>query len=104
MGIAHQLNSDIYQIMTYLDAAYRILQHAGEPLHYHEITRRVLAQGLIQPAGLLLFGQHYPVTTWREVYLKTIDVLDQRHPDEFAQKATTLRGRKCQYIAPRLKG
>lgn len=38
--------------MTYLDAAYTILQTAGQPLHYEEITQRALAQGLIQPSGL----------------------------------------------------
>ena len=52
-----------------------------------------------KPTGILLFGQHYPVTTWREVFLKTIDVLRQRHATDFAEKAVALRGRKCQDIA-----
>jgi restriction system protein len=38
--------------MTYLDAAYAILQAAGEPLHYEEITQRALDQNLIAPQGL----------------------------------------------------
>ena len=38
--------------MTYLDAAHVVLIQAGEPLHYAEITRRALAQDLIQPSGL----------------------------------------------------
>ncbi len=38
--------------MTYLDAAYTILKRANKPLHYREITRRALAEGLIQPRGL----------------------------------------------------
>jgi len=33
--------------MTYLDAAYTILQAAGQPLHYEEITQRALDQKLI---------------------------------------------------------
>jgi len=37
--------------MTYLEAAYHILTQAGAPLHYVEITRRALAQGLITPTG-----------------------------------------------------
>ena len=38
--------------MTYLDAALHILQQAGQPLHYREITERALAAGLINPTGL----------------------------------------------------
>jgi hypothetical protein len=38
--------------MSYLDAAYHILQHAGHPLRYEEITERALAQQLISPQGL----------------------------------------------------
>lgn len=38
--------------MTYLDAAYKILSEAHQPLHSSEITRRALAQHLIQPTGL----------------------------------------------------
>jgi restriction system protein len=38
--------------MTYLDAAYAILQQAGQPLRYEEITERALAQQLISPQGL----------------------------------------------------
>jgi restriction system protein len=37
--------------MTYLDAAYAILQAAGQPLRYEEITRLALDQGLISPQG-----------------------------------------------------
>jgi restriction system protein len=38
--------------MTYLDAAYQILQQTAHPLHYRAITERALAAGLIQPTGL----------------------------------------------------
>ena len=37
--------------MNFLDAAYHVLQSTGETLHYREITRRALAQGLIQTKG-----------------------------------------------------
>lgn len=37
--------------MTYLDAAYKVLSEAHQPLHYSEITRRALDQHLIQPTG-----------------------------------------------------
>lgn len=52
-----------------------------------------------RPVGIVLFGQTYPVSTWKEVLLKTIDVLVERHPGDFADKATALHGRKRQYIA-----
>ncbi len=38
--------------MTYLDAAFAVLQAAKQPLHYAEITRCALEQGLIVPTGL----------------------------------------------------
>lgn len=37
--------------MNFLDAAYRVLQTAGEPLHYTEIARRALEQKLIDTKG-----------------------------------------------------
>lgn len=37
--------------MTFLDAAYKILIQAGHPLHYREIIRRALKQGLIESRG-----------------------------------------------------
>ncbi|AFY67142.1 restriction endonuclease [Geitlerinema sp. PCC 7407] len=37
--------------MSFADAAFRILQSAGEPLHYQEITRRSLEQGFLQTDG-----------------------------------------------------
>lgn len=40
--------------LTYLEAAHTILAQAGEPLHYAEITRRALDQGLTAPTGLTL--------------------------------------------------
>jgi len=37
--------------LSALDAALRILQEAGTPLHYREITKRVLAGDLWQCSG-----------------------------------------------------
>jgi len=37
--------------MTFLDAACEILKQAGQPLHYREIARRTLEQGLIESKG-----------------------------------------------------
>ncbi|MFC2031495.1 HTH domain-containing protein, partial [Chloroflexota bacterium] len=37
--------------MTYLDAAYAILQGLGRPLRYEEITQRALDENLITPKG-----------------------------------------------------
>ena len=42
----------IWATMTYLDAAYVVLKAVKQPLHYSDITRRALAQGLIVPTGL----------------------------------------------------
>lgn len=38
--------------MTYTEAAERILAQAGHPLHFREITRLAIAQGLIEVEGL----------------------------------------------------
>ncbi len=37
--------------MSVLDAVQRVLADAGEPLHYKEITRRIVSEGLWQPGG-----------------------------------------------------
>jgi restriction endonuclease Mrr len=37
--------------MQFKDAAYEILKHAGEPLHYNEITDRALDQHILTTAG-----------------------------------------------------
>ena len=37
--------------MTFLDAAHEILKQAGQPLHYREIAKRALEQGLIESKG-----------------------------------------------------
>ncbi len=37
--------------LTFLQASERVLAEANEPLHYREIARRILAQGLVATAG-----------------------------------------------------
>lgn len=37
--------------MQFKDAAYEILKHAGEPLHYNEITDRAIEQKILTTAG-----------------------------------------------------
>ena len=37
--------------MTYTEAAEKVLTQAGQPLHFREITRRAIAQGLIEVEG-----------------------------------------------------
>lgn len=57
-----------------------------------------------KPSEVLLFGQRYPVRLWKEVFITTVEVLLERHPDDFTEKATTLRGHKRQYIASSPEG
>ncbi len=59
---------------------------------------------LHKPTSIALFERSYPIHTWKEVLLKTIEALQERHPDDFVDKATTLHGRKRQYIALTRKG
>ncbi|MFT6231774.1 MAG: hypothetical protein ACJAZO_002282 [Myxococcota bacterium] len=37
--------------LTFLDAAAKLLNEAGEPLHYREITKRGLEAGFLQISG-----------------------------------------------------
>lgn len=60
--------------MTYLDAAYAILEVAGQPLHYEAITQRALAQKLIAPQGLT------PEATMGSRLYNAISIHDLRIP------------------------
>ncbi len=53
-----------------------------------------------KPTGMILLSETYPANSWRSVLIITCNVLAQLHGQEFAEKATTLKGRKRQYIAP----
>lgn len=37
--------------MTFLEAAWQVLNQAGEPLHYREITNRAIEHGLVETTG-----------------------------------------------------
>lgn len=39
------------ETLTFIDAAHRALEEAGQPLHYREITERALAKGWLETAG-----------------------------------------------------
>ncbi len=41
----------MYVTMTFYDAALKVLQDAGAPLHYNEITQRSVSQGLLSHVG-----------------------------------------------------
>ena len=45
------MRSEGMTAMRFLDAAAETLKRAEEPLHYRELTRRALAQGLVQTEG-----------------------------------------------------
>jgi negative regulator of replication initiation len=53
-----------------------------------------------KPVSFTLLGETFPASTWREVLVTTCAALARRHPDDFAAIATTVKGRKRQYIAP----
>ena len=57
--------------MKALDAAYSILREAAEPLHYREITKRILAQGTWVTRGK---------TPWATVYARLTNDI-QQHGD-----------------------
>lgn len=57
-----------------------------------------------KPVALQLFGKSYAVSTWKEVLLTVASVLADKHGNDFASTAVTLKGRKRQYIAPSLDG
>ena len=53
----------------------------------------------IRPESVTLFGTVYPVRSWKGVLLTVCEALASRHPDTFAAVATSVRGRKRQYVA-----
>ncbi len=54
----------------------------------------------VKPTSFILLGQSYAVSSWKELLLMACAVLAERHGDDFAPKAFTIKGRKRQYIAP----
>lgn len=62
------------------------------------------AQPRTKPAAFTLLGETYPVSTWREMLVTACVALARHHPDDFSAIATTIKGRKRQYVAPTSDG
>ena len=70
--------------MNALDAAYEVLHAAGEPLHYREITQRMLDRGLWSSAGL---------TPWDSVNARiTVDIKKNGEQSRFYRAAPGIFG------------
>ena len=70
--------------MSALDAAYEVLLVAGEPLHYREITQRMLDRGLWSSAGL---------TPWDSVNARiTVDIKKNGDRSRFYRAAPGVFG------------
>lgn len=70
--------------MSALDAAYEVLRAAGEPLHYQEITQRMLDRGLWSTAGL---------TPWDTVNARiTVDIKRNGAQSRFYRAAPGIFG------------
>ncbi|XOB98385.1 restriction endonuclease [Deinococcota bacterium DY0809b] len=61
-----------------------------------QISRRTASP---KPTSVWIFNQEYPVNTWKDVLLKTAEVIYELHPYNFENKASALRGTERQYIA-----
>lgn len=57
-----------------------------------------------KPTGFTLFGQSYPVGSWRGVLLRVCETLAQHHGAGFAPAVFEVKGKKRQYIAPNPEG
>src|SRR5215213_3180889 len=64
--------------MTYLDAAEQILQDAGQPLHYREITKRAIAKGLLETTG-----KTPEATMGAQLYMAVKQALEPGEPGRF---------------------
>lgn len=52
-----------------------------------------------KPEAITLFGNRYPVRSWKELLMTVCTMLAQRHPDQFAAFGQKLHGRKRQYVS-----
>lgn len=57
-----------------------------------------------KPESVIVFGTEYPVRSWKGVLQAVCDALAARHPDTFADVATSVHGRKRQYVATSAEG
>jgi restriction system protein len=51
-----------------------------------------------KPASLTFLGQSYPVVSWPQLLVTLCQVMAERHPDDFAERALTVRGPRRQHI------
>ena len=88
--------------MNYLDAAYRVLRWADEPLHYAEIAKRAIAGGLISPEGKTpdaTMGSRLYVDTKKEgsrfkrASKGTFTLAEREHGDEITDQVQHLNRR-----------
>ena len=98
--------------MTFLDAAYQVLQQAGQPLHYIQITERAIAAGLIDTAGRtpeatmgsrLYVDVKRPGSRFRKVDKGTFALAESR-PTDIAQRIDDLNRRTRAELRKRLQG
>jgi restriction system protein len=52
-----------------------------------------------KPSGFTFLGQPYPIASWRELLVTLCQLMADRHPDDFAARALTVRGPRRQHIA-----
>jgi restriction system protein len=98
--------------MTFLDAAYEILKHAGGPLHYTEIANRALATGLLDTRGQtpeatmgsrLYVDTKRPGSRFQRVSRGIFD-LTEAQPSDIGQRIETLNLKTKAELRKRLRG
>lgn len=52
-----------------------------------------------KPAGFTFAGQSYPATSWPQLLVTLCQIMAERHPDDFVERALTVRGPRRQHIA-----
>jgi restriction system protein len=52
-----------------------------------------------KPAGFTFLGQSYPVVSWPQLLVTLCQIMAERHPDDFVERALTVRGPRRQHIA-----
>jgi restriction system protein len=97
--------------MTFLEAAYHVLQRVGHPLHYVEITERALAAGLIDTRGQtpeptmgsrLYVDVKRPGSRFCQVDKRTFALVESR-PTDIAQRIADLNRRTRTELRKRLQ-
>jgi hypothetical protein len=97
--------------MDFLSAAQKILEKEGGPIHYREITKRALAQGLISPTGMTpdaTMGSRLYVDTKKETsrFVRhgkgRFSLKRQSQQDEIAKRVEEINDRTRQVLRRRL--